>query len=125
MAIEFYKPLEILSNCKATIHVSGKLGLSQAAIELLNIKDNRNVKIGVNKDEKKEENLYLITQKESDEETFPVNKAGKYFYVNTKSLFDKLSLDYKNKKFIYDIVEVEIEGQKMYKLIRRIKDRKK
>jgi len=69
--------------------------------------------------------LYILLTKESDEEAFKVNSAGNYFYLNTRNLFDDLKIDYKKKKIIYDIEEVEYEGMKLYKLSKGVLERNK
>ena len=67
----------------------------------------------------------MVLVDSSDEETFKIYKAGKYFYLKAKDLFSDLNLDFRNKKIIYDISDIIFEGEKMYKLNRRMKDRKK
>lgn len=110
---------------KATIHQSGKLGFSQAAIDELQISNDVYIMLAKNEDEVNDNNLYMITSKEQKGNGLKVSKAGDYYYVNTTHLFDKLGIDYKRKKVIFDIVQIEYEGQKIYKLIRREVDRKK
>ena len=62
----------------------------------------------------------------AQEGAFKINKAGEYFYVNTKNLFDTLGIDYKNTRVIYDLVNGEYEGTPIIKMLRReIKKKKK
>jgi hypothetical protein len=109
---------------KATVHKSGKLGFSKGAMEKMNFKENKYITIAFNEENPKDTSLYLIAYKESTPESIRISKAGAYFYINMKQYFIENNIDYQNKKIIYDIVEIEYEGQKIYKLARRDKDRK-
>jgi len=110
---------------KATIHFSGKLGFSQPAINKLQLGENYYVKLAINENDKRDSNLYLKVVREMDEESMKVNKAGNYYYLNTKDFFNEFGIEYQKKKIIYDIVDMEYEGDKIFKLIPREKDRKK
>ena len=63
--------------------------------------------------------------KESSENSLKVNKAGRYYYLSTRNFFNEKGLDYRANKIIYDIVEEEYKGNQIFKLIGRVKDRKK
>jgi len=125
MEINFWKPTSSLGVVKATIHQSGKLGFSQAAIDKLNLKQNMYLMVGTNKENRKDNNIYLVVSKESSEMAIKVNKAGNYYYLNTKDFFNEIGIDYKSKSVIYDIVDISSNSEKMYKLVPREKDRKK
>jgi len=124
MKISFIKPKHIASNVKCTIHRSGKLGFSKAAIKELNVDETTFVKIGMNEEDTNDKNLYMLILKEKDDDAFKVNKAGRYYYLNTKYLFEDLMEDYRTKKIIYDIQKIEYEGDIIYKLNRRELNRK-
>lgn len=123
MKLKFLDIPQPSGSVKATIHKTGKLGFSQAAIEELQIDKNTYVKIAENADDKNDRNLYMFLTKERDENALKISKAGNYYYANTKYLFDRLGFDYRNKKFIFDIIEMEYEENTIYKLIRREVDR--
>ncbi|KAB7731912.1 hypothetical protein F5984_06735 [Rudanella paleaurantiibacter] len=125
MDIEFFKASELDGNIKATIHANGKLGFNRNAEKKLNLESVKTVKIGRTKEYEKDRNLFLITTETDDVDGFAVMKSGSYFYANTRSLFDLLGEDYENVKVIYDIVEIELNGQKIFKLKRRTLERKK
>ena len=110
-------------NLKCSIHSSGKLGFTDGTMKALKFTEKSGVQFA--QDDENEEILYLINCKESDEDTFKVNKAGNYFYVNAKALFDNLGLDYRKNTIIFDMVEVPEEGDGVYKLIKRMKPRSK
>jgi len=124
MKLKYWKPTRT-GIAKATIHQSGKLGFSQAAINLLKVDKNSYIKIATNAEDKKDTNLYILITKVMDDESLKVNKAGEYFYLNTKDFFNELGLDYRRKRIIYDIVEIKTGEQVIYKFIRRESDRKK
>lgn len=125
MEINYWKPTSSLGVIKATIHQSGKLGFSQAAIEKLNLSQNTYIKIGTNKENKKDNNIYMVVIREANELAIKVNKAGKYYYLNTKDFFNEIGVDYKSKSIIYDIVDISSNNEKLYKLVPREKERKK
>jgi len=116
MNIEFFKSAELSINAKATIHATtGKLGFNRNAEKLLNLTDNKYVKIGRSSDYK-DKSLFIIPLNNNDLHSFSILKSGAYYYANTARLFHHLGIDYKNIKVIYDITEINIDGQKMFKL---------
>ena len=125
MKINFYKPKITTGNIKCTIHKNGKMGFSRQAIHKLKINENNHAKIGFNAENKNDKNIYLIIQDHKDEETFKINKAGDYYYINTKYLFDDLNIDYIRKKIIFDIQEIKVDGNTIYKLNKRDIERKR
>lgn len=125
MRIKFLKPNLITGKIKCTVHLNGKLGFSQAAVKVLDINEKSWLQIGINEEDENDHNLYMVIVENQNGDAFKINKAGDYYYVNTKDLFDILKVDYKNYKIIYDIEEIEYENRKMYKLIRRELKRKK
>jgi hypothetical protein len=124
MGVSFFKAADLDRNIKCTIHKSGKLGFTDSAIKKLNIEVNRYIKLGKGDDEKDSTDLYMAVQPNEDEFSFKASKAGVYYYINTKVLFDMLNIDYKKNTIIYDIIKIEEEGKTMYKLKRREKERK-
>jgi hypothetical protein len=119
MKLKFIKAQDIDKNVKCAVHKTGKLGFSSSAIDKLNLTTDKGVMIAVNEDDDEDENLYMIINEKWNEDTFKVSKAGEYFYLNTKALFDTIGVDYRNKKIIYDIVDFDYDGNKMFKLIKR------
>jgi hypothetical protein len=101
------------------VHKTGKLGFSSSAIEKLKITTNKTISIAINEEDKEDENLYVVVNENDNGDGFRISKAGDYYYVNTKALFDSIGVDYRNKKIIYDIVDFEYDGEKYYKLIKR------
>jgi hypothetical protein len=124
MKLKFWTPTTT-GIVKATIHQSGKLGFSQAAIEKIGLNQDTYVKLATNESDGKDTNLYLKFVKEFDSETLKVSKAGDYYYLNTRDYFNELGVDYRKKRIIYDIVEMEYDGEALFKLIKREKERKK
>jgi len=126
MKIKFYNSLTPSGRMKCTIHRNGKLGFSKEAIKKLNISEDKYIKLGINEEDINDKDLYALIQDYSDNETYKINKAGEYFYVNTKTLFDKLNINYVEKKVIFDIYEVDNDDNvKLYKLSKREITRKK
>jgi len=125
MEINFWKPTVSTGIIKATIHKSGKLGFSQAAIEKLKLDQNTYLMIGTNKTNSKDNSIYMVIANKDNEMAIKVNKAGQYFYLNTKDFFNELGIDYKRKTVIFDIIEISEGNEKIYKLIPREKERKR
>jgi hypothetical protein len=125
MKIKFFSTRDTDRNIKCTVHITGKLGFSKNSIKYLDIDTSKYVKIGINEEDKNDTSLYLLIQDVRDKESFRINKAGNYYYLNTKFLFDELNIDYKKTKIIYDIQRIENEGLKLYKLNKRTIERKK
>lgn len=124
MKLKYWKPTT-MGIVKATIHKSGKLGFSQSAINRLELSQDTYVKLAINESDSRDTNLYLLIVKEIDGETLKVNKAGEYYYLNTKDFFNEWGIDFRKKRIIYDIVDIEYEGEKIFKLIKREKERSK
>lgn len=125
MALKFFKAKDLDSKSKVTIHKNGRLGFNSNAQRKMNISDKMFIKIAPTDNFEKDGSLFLVTSVIEDEETFNISRAGDYYYANTKSLFDHLSIDYDNFKIIYDIFDDEYEGEKVFKLIKREIERKK
>jgi len=119
LKLKFIKSQDIDKNVKCSVHKTGKLGFSSSAIDKLQLTTDKTIAIAVNEDDKEDENLYVMINENSENDGFKISKAGDYYYVNTKALFDNIGVDYRNKKIIYDIVDFEYEGDKYYKLIKR------
>jgi hypothetical protein len=117
MEISFFDPQDFDSNVKATIHTTGKLGFTDAAIRKLKLNEKKGIKIGHNTTNKDDKNLYVVFADELSEGTFRINKAGAYYYVNTKTLFDDMDIPYKTKRISFDIVPTEINGMSLYKFM--------
>lgn len=126
MKLVFLKAEEIEHNAKATVHSSGKLGFSSDAIDFLNLTVGKTIQFAQNAEDEDDVNLYAIINDNIQEGAFRISKAGNYFYVNTRNLFDSLGIDYKNTKIIYDLVKTDYEGKLIIKMLRReIKKKKK
>lgn len=108
---------DLSRNLKATVHSTGKLGFTEVTSKTLALADDSCVLFVEDADDK--DTLYLVHKRDKDEDAFPVRKAGKYFYVNTKPLFDKLGVSYEKKTIIFDMIPVENDELEVYKLKKR------
>jgi hypothetical protein len=118
MKLKFIKAQEIDKNVKATVHSSGKLGFSSEAAKKLDLTSNKGILLAINEEEN-DENLYAKFIPEQNEDSFNIVKAGAYFYVNTKAFLENYGIDYKKNRLIYDIIEFNYEGEKMFKFLKR------
>lgn len=127
MKFKVIKASNLDKNLKCTVHKSGKLGFTEAAITKLDIENKRYMYIGTNDDDPNDTNLYILLKRNGDDDSFKTNKAGNYYYANTKELFDQQKIDYLKKSIIFDISETnetDEEGDIYYRLKRREKERK-
>ena len=123
MKIDFLKPVEPAGSIKATIHKNGKMGFSKSASKKFELDEGKFMQIGINSEDKNDENLYVVVKKFDNGESLKVLKAGQYHYLNSKALFDMLKIDYRHKKIIYDVEDFEYNGVEMYKFVKRELDR--
>lgn len=124
MKLKFINPEGLDKNLKATAHKSGKLGFTMEAAEKMKLSANKSARIAVNEDDSTDTNLYVIVNDTSTDGSFKISKAGAYYYINTKAMFDSMKIDYKNDWIVYDISKDTIDGQLIYKFKRREKDKK-
>src|SRR5689334_3324347 len=125
ITLSIYKANELDKNAKVSVQSSGKLGFSEGAAKKLNLSGNEFFILAANNEDATDENLYGWIEPNGDSGGFKVNKSGNYFNINTKPLFDKLGIDYrdKNTTIIYDIVDFDNGGNKICKLIKRVQKR--
>lgn len=119
MKLKFFKASSLTIKAKATIQKSGKLGFSNEATGYLNLKENTFIKFAQNEENPDDTNLYAILNGVQEEDSFKICKAGDYFYVNTKGLFDSLEYNYTNNTIIFDLLKIYIEGQELVKMQKR------
>jgi hypothetical protein len=119
MKLKFYKATDIVSKAKATIHKTGKLGFSSEAISYLGIKEGLFIKFAQNEEDEIDINLYAVLCETQEDDGFKIYKAGSYYYVNTKGLFDSIGVAYIPNTIIYDLIKTEYEGQQIIKMNRR------
>lgn len=116
--IKFEDPNSSNGVIKASIHKTGKLGFSSAAQSFLNISEDTYFKIGFNDNDVNDKNIYMVPALEN-EKAFKVAKAGDYYYINLKHIFDKRGIDYQNESNIYDIRKQNSTGVDYFILSKR------
>lgn len=122
--------IEILSakkfqvKLKATIQASGRLGFTEETAKALRLESGVPMKFARDKEV---DVLYLARLQEKDEDSFEVKKSGEYFYLDTRSLFNALGIDYRANSVIFDFARAasldETMGGEAYKLCKRMKQR--
>jgi hypothetical protein len=127
MQLKFITPKEIDGTPKITVHKSGKLGFSRSAADLLDIENNKFCKFAYDEENERDRVLYFLIEKTNDGESFSISKAGDYYYIKAKSLLNDLGIDFSDPTItiIFDISPTEYEGQRIYKLIKRIINKNK
>ena len=109
MKLKFFNPNQLDKNLKATIHKSS----------------DKSIGIAVNEEDLEDNNFYLVVYPDKQSGAFNINKAGSYYYLNTKPLFDNLKLDYITNAITFDIIEETIDSQKVFIFKKRTKLNKK
>ena len=121
LRIKLFKIEDLDKNLKATVHRTGKMGFTADASKKLKLSESKSADIGKNEDDVSDKNFYLFIHKEPKTGEFNIVKAGDYYYINTKVLFDNLKMDYTKDNFTYDISPETIDGQEVFVLKRRVK----
>jgi hypothetical protein len=85
----------------------------------MDLKPGKGAAVGINEEDVSDNSLYIIIYDEQKEGTFKVAKAGDYYYLNLRSLFDTLKINYKAESIIYDISPERIDKQMVFNLSRR------
>lgn len=85
---------------KCSIQSTGKLGFTEQTIKAMGI--DRDTAFLFYPDSNKED-LYIVKVSKDNEDAFPVRVSGKYFYLNTKTLFDTMEYPYKDKYVWFEI----------------------
>lgn len=121
MKLKFLDAKQFESNMKCTIQSNGKLNFSASAIHSLALNNQKSIRFALNEEAKASEDFLMVVLDHISDEAFKVNKAGNYYYLNAKGLFDKFGIDYKGHSVIFDIIKTEenTHGLSIYKLIRR------
>jgi hypothetical protein len=121
MKFKFLDAKQFASNLRCTVQGNGKLNFSASAISILGLNNKKSVKFAMNEDAKGVEELFIVIQDKITDDAFKVNKAGNYFYLNAKALFDSLGVDYRSQSVVFDISKTDetIDGLALYKLSRR------
>ncbi|GAB3643934.1 hypothetical protein [Spirosoma arcticum] len=124
MHINYFNAAQI-SNLKATVHNTGRMGFSRNAEKQLNLQNVKSFRIGSADNYQESKILLLVPVQSKEPEYFTVAKSGPYYYLNAKSLMDVLNEDYQTEKIVYDILVDSAEGKPIFKLKRRTVERKR
>lgn len=122
MGYKILSAKEFNVNLKCAIHKTGKFGFTDATANRLGLSDIHAVKFAI--DDESDDIMYLILSKQEDEETFKISKAGNYYYVYAKALFDSLNLDYVKNSIMFDLTEIKDGDIMIYKMKKRSVPRK-
>ncbi|MGN6800660.1 MAG: hypothetical protein ACTHJN_02075 [Ginsengibacter sp.] len=121
MKIKFYNPKELDKTHKVTIQKTGKMGFTKDAAEYMKLSNMKSANIGTDEERPQDNTLYLQLYNDSHG-YFAVQKAGQYYYIKTKVLFDNLKLDYTNDTVSFDMDKISVDGNTYYKLRLRKED---
>lgn len=125
MAYTLLSASRFVTKLKATVHASGKLGFSEITAKELGFSGDVDHFVQFAQDDDNPAVLYLINDTPDDGDSFKVCKAGTYYYINAKLMFDSLGVDYTNKTVIYDMGKAQGGEGNVYKMTRRELERQK
>ena len=106
---------------KATVQQQGRLGFSADAQRLMELENGKSIIFF----EATDGDLGAVVTLQADERGFALRKSGPYYYLRMKNYFDERQIDYRKKRVIYDIAELNetFEEMKVFKFSRRILER--
>jgi hypothetical protein len=119
MKISIYDPNKLKKQYRLSVHKTGKVGFPSDAALKLSLANNKSADFGQNEEDETDANLYLIIYNDKDKGGFKINKNGAYYSINAKILFDNLELDYQNGALWFEMEEIKIGEQIVYKLEKR------
>jgi len=117
--LEFFRASQDFGTVKATVHKSGKLGFSTGAAQKLELAQGVSFLVARDKSDPDSKALYLKMSSVDTEDAYKVAKAGKYFYLRIKNILDTMGFDYATASVIFNIQEVSVGGDVLYKLVRK------
>lgn len=100
---------------KASIHKTGKIGLSIDTAKHYGFDTLKSVELLINDADTTDTSIYAILRKSGETNTYKINKAGNYHTVNSTDFFDTLKIDYKNENIVYSVSMIKIDGQEVLK----------
>ena len=109
-------------NAKSSIQKNGRMGFTREAADLLQLADGQTMMFSANPDG----DFGAVICDENEKRGFKVQKAGTYFYIRMKNVFDSQGLDYIGKRVAYDISETgeRFQDKTVYKFKRGIFERR-
>ncbi|MEA5402111.1 hypothetical protein VB776_04240 [Arcicella sp. DC2W] len=122
MNLDFIE-INTASKPKATIHITGKLGLNREAVKYMNINESTYFRIALDKDAKEKKDIFFVTSDKEEAGAIKVSKSGEYFFINLSTLFDTMKLEYDKYTIAFDITKDVYEGKDLYILRKRKKDK--
>lgn len=125
MAICIISAKQFAKKLKATIQLTGRLGFTDETAKTLGFQSGKFARFAQD-----DENgvLYLIINNEASDDAFPLKLSSKYYFIETRQMFDMLGYDYKNQNIMFDLVRKPslddvLQGQ-VYFMKQRINPRK-
>lgn len=102
---------------KATVQNNGRLTFAMDAVKEMKLSEEKSIIILAAENG----NLGAVLSEKGDPEAFALKKCGAYFYVTFKNYLRENGIDYKTRRVVYDITELDEEflGKTLYKFERR------
>lgn len=114
-------------NLKCTIQNQGRLGFTDDTAEALGLKSGEVGSVALAEDESDPGNLYMLIGPSLGDEAFRVMRAGEYYYLQTRNLFNTMGLDYQTQTIMFDMVraqDADFDDIRVYRMNKRILPRK-
>jgi hypothetical protein len=114
----FFDASQYSSALRCTIQKTGKLGFSDFTQTKLGLNEKMSIRIGVDGTKDSYTHLLLQLIETVEPSAFKIYRAGKYFYINAKPLFDELGLPYKTRNIMFEMTSLN-EEKNIYKLTKK------
>ena len=114
--------LRLQQSAKATVQFNGRLSFTMEAGKVMGLSDDKSIVIF---SDPESDDLGAVISVKDDPEAFVLKKCGPYFYLSFRNYLRQANLDYKRKKIIYDITQLEdkIDGKPLFRFECRMLDR--
>lgn len=119
--IKIIKVADYTKRLKATIQATGKLGFTRETADEFNL--TTDTRIAFARDDEHANALYMIVCNTHIDDSFAVNRGGKYFYLSTRRMFDAFGYDYVRFNIMFDLIhKPELDEQadgRVYLMVER------
>ena len=125
------QPIKIVdtSGAKLTVQKTGRFGLSKNAAEILEVNEEETSYrfcMFLTNEEEGDSALYMEMFTAKQDYCLEIRKSGMYYYIKAEALFAERNIDYRNTSvtIIFDIEPLNIKERKVYKLSKRVIEKK-
>lgn len=120
MKLKFITPTKEEPVYRATVHKTGKIGLTIQTANQFGIRIDKSIALAINEEDPNDTSIYGILYEKGVPDTYRILKGGDYHSINAKSFFDTARIDYYNNNLSYNVTEITIDGSKVLKFSQKV-----